>query len=222
MGYKECALQRRLCSSSPLCSLLVGCRGSLMIPWNLGVTTTFCTTDHPQRFSEGWEQAQELHKEWLCSWSCRVGLRAGLHQCHHVGSAPLELLLLSPDSSPWFSIILFKYLSTCGQAALAQPQVFHGSAARGFHGITEPQAGLGWQTSQRPAGVLWRFSTKTCRVLESQNQGISWAESLNLVDFKANSIPGWQVVVRKTMRLLRKELHLMSTEMYYSLFNRAA
>lgn len=154
MGYRESVLQRRLCSRSPCAHwhwLVEGIQW-----WSPGIwgpTATIDTVCHPQRFSEGWEQAQELHREWLCSWRCSpgaagVGLRAGLHQSHQIGSAPAGSCCCSPQifllGSILFSLSI-PPLSTSGQAALAQPQVFHGCAAGGFHGITGSQAGLAWK-----------------------------------------------------------------------------
>lgn len=134
MGYKESVLQRRLLQQ-PLCSLLVGCRGDTGDPlefgghhhlwynlsctkvlWRLGAGTG--AVHGMALLLEGlvWGSSPSVPPKWLCpSW---------------------QLLLLSPDSSPWLSIILFE----------------HPTSLHLWSGSTCSATGLSWLCSRRLPG----------------------------------------------------------------------
>lgn len=136
----------------PLCSLPVVCRGDTDDPlefgghthhlYNFSSTKVLCSRlgaatgaapgmapllELQPGSCRGWTQGRSpsVPPNWLCpSWCCSP-------QILFLGSILFSLNI------PPFSIR--------GQAALARPRLFRGSAARGFHGIMESQAGSGWK-----------------------------------------------------------------------------
>lgn len=136
MGNREPVLQRRLCSNSPCALCWWGVEGTLMVLWNLGVTTNghnhllhnLSSTKVLWRLGAGTGAAHgmvllleklglgrspSVPPNWLCpSW---------------------QLLLLSPNSPPCFNIIIFK----------------HPTSLHPWSGSTCSATGLSWLCNKR-------------------------------------------------------------------------